>query len=105
MSELNNINEINEKKEKDKVNDKEKVDIKEKIKEQNKKDKIRNFASFFLFGLAAILGYSGKYGIAIGFTKYRQDNIIMIKNETIHNNTETIFGMDEEDIISYNYNL
>jgi hypothetical protein len=41
-----------------------------KIKEQTEKNKIKNFKAMFLFGVANLIGYSGKYGIAYIFTKY-----------------------------------
>jgi len=89
-----------------------------KIKEQTEKNKIKNFKAMFLFGIANLIGYSGKYGIAYAFTKYKRNNI-MIKNETIFNNTENnlyylnilnanftdIPNIDDDKIYSHNYNL
>ena len=89
-----------------------------KIKEQTEKNKIKNFKAMFLFGVANLIGYSGKYGIAYAFTKYKRNNI-MIKNETIFNNTENdlyylnllntnftdIPNIDDDKIYSHNYNL
>ena len=93
-------------------------DPKEKIKEQNEKYRKKNLKALFLFALANFLGFSGKYGIAIAFTKYKQDNIIILRNETIDNNTLDNFFYfnnnytdipdkidDDDDIISYNNNL
>jgi hypothetical protein len=66
--------------------------------------------------LANFLGFSGKYGIAIAFTKYKEDNIIL-KNETVNNFTQNnlyYFNnnatdipdiVDEDTITSYNINL
>ena len=90
----------------------------DKIKKQNEKNKIRNFKALFLFSLAIIIGYSGKYGIAYIFTNYKRNNI-MIKNESIFNNTKDnlnylnglnsnftdIPSIDEDEIYSHNYNL
>ena len=93
----------------------EKKSIKEKIDEQNKKIKKRNFKILFLLGFANLLGYTGKFGIALEFDKYKNNNII---NETIHNSTEnlTIFldfinnnnktnNMSDDEIILHNHNL
>ena len=91
-----------------------KKNIKEKIDEQNKKIKKRNFKILFLLGFANLLGYTGKFGIALEFDKYKNNNII---NETIHNSTEnfTIFldfinnnrtnNMSHDEIVLHNRNL
>ena len=87
---------------------------KEKIDKENKKIKKRNFKILFLLGFANLLGYTGKFGIALEFDKYKNNNII---NETIHNSTEnfTIFldfinnnrtnNMSHDEIVLHNRNL
>ena len=88
------------------------------IQEQKDEIKKKNFKSLFLFGIANAIGYSGKYGIAIGFTHYKLNNMIS-KNETIFNNTKNnfssinyfysnntdIYYTNDTDIISENYEL
>jgi len=95
---------------------KEQKDEKEKIKEQNEKYRKKNLKALFWFTLANFLGFSGKYGIAIAFTKYKEDNIIL-KNETVNNFTQNNFYyfnnnatdipdiVDEDTITSYNNNI
>ena len=123
---INNFNDDNneEEKNKNKNNSNElienqeeggKENLEDKIKEQNEKIKKRNLKILFLFGFANLIGYCGKFGISIAFNIYRQKNII-IKNETIYNNTEiylnlldlnknNTYNMSDDEILLHNYNL
>lgn len=65
-------------------------DTKTKIQKQKDMLKEKNFKSLIVFGLANIAAYTGKYGIAIGFSYYKQKNMIIPNNETINNNTYEI---------------
>ena len=68
-------------------NDEVQRNTKVKVQKQKEKNKQRNFRSLFSFSLANLAGYTGKYGIAIVFTRYQQNHMIT-KNQTIHNKTE-----------------
>ena len=88
------------------------------VKKQSEMTKQRNFKSLFAFSLAILIGYTGKYGIAIFFTQYQQNNMIS-NNQTIYNNTEDnlysinffysnntdIPNMNDTNITSLNYKL
>ena len=79
---IDNINKI--------VIEKGQRDTKTKIQKQKDMLKEKNFKSLIVFGLANIAAYTGKYGIAIGFSYYKQKNMIIPNNETINNNTYEI---------------
>ena len=79
---IDNINKI--------VIEKGQRDTKTKIQKQKDMLKEKNFKSLIVFGLANIAAYTGKYGIAIGFSYYKQKNMIIPSNETINNNTYEI---------------
>ena len=120
LLDVNNLD-LNQKEEEE-VEEKEKEDektiTKEEIQKQSEKSRQRNFKSLFVFTLANLVGYTGKYGIAIIFTHYQQSHIIS-NNQTIYNNTEDnlylinpfnsnntdILNMNDTNITSLNYEL
>ena len=70
------------------INDKnQSYNMKDKIEEQKNKIKRKDYETLFLYCLATLFGYSGKYGIAFYF--YNGFNNTST-NETIYNNTNDI---------------
>ena len=82
-----NINLINDKSS-EQIEDKK--DKKENIQKVNDKIKKKKYATFFIFGLSVLCGYTGKYGISYGIGYYIQININNYTNSTVYNDTKDI---------------